>query len=82
MFNSTIETLHPSHRHLQGGVAPLRHDLACHDYLERQKMYAEQKPSLSATTVLKTRLSNASAFMARVIGRVGALTSAGHRVWR
>ncbi len=82
MFNSTIETHYPSHRHLQGGVAPLRHDLACHDYLERQKMYAEQKPSLSATMALKPGLSNASALMARVIGWVGTLTSARHRVSR
>lgn len=68
MFPSEAETRYTSQRHLNGGVAPSRHALARHAYVEHRKTLAKQNRAMPIRAVFRGVLSRAVALMAALVG--------------
>jgi len=54
MFPSEHESRYITQQHPQGGIAPLRYDLALHDYMRKQHDSRQITSNLLATSTLKS----------------------------
>jgi hypothetical protein len=78
MYLSEVETHFANESHPKGGVAPTRHALARHAYLERQRGWAKSNSVGSAITFFWPVLSNSLARVILMFTRIGAFLSVGH----
>jgi hypothetical protein len=57
-------------RYPKGGVAPLRHELATYEYVERQRQYLEQVEPIDVMSVLQTAFEGTSGPVMRLFARL------------
>ena len=75
MYSYEIETRYAAQHHPEGGVAPSRHALALHSYLERQKEQAMSNATMSPPAALRATLSRSVTSVTTLLGRIGAFWS-------
>lgn len=76
MFTSLTQGHHTNHRHAKGGITPLRHDVALHDYMERQQKcrnstLSTHGPALISFAISRLRSAGAIVQTAQLMLRRG-----------
>ena len=79
MYPSETEIRYTIQSYPQGGIAPSRHALARHAYIERQKRWALRSSSVSAAAVFGPVLSTVINRAAILLNRIGAFWTDGPR---
>ncbi len=82
MYPSETEIRYTIQSYPQGGVAPSRHALARHAYIERQKRWALRSSSVSAAAVFGPVLSTVINRATILLNRIGAFWTDGRRAPR
>ena len=72
-FYSDIEARYAANRFPKGGVAPLRHELALHDYLEHQVRLAERTQTIDGPAIFGTAFRRVVRFKTHLIGQTIAM---------
>jgi hypothetical protein len=57
-------------RYPKGGVAPLRHELATYEYIERQRQYLEQVEPIDVVSFVRAAIERASGLVMRLFARL------------
>ena len=57
-------------RYPKGGVAPLRHELATYEYIERQRQYLEQVEPIDVMSVVQVAIERTSGLVMRLFARL------------
>ncbi len=79
MYPSETEHRYTIQSYPQGGVAPLRHALARHAYIERQKRRALRGSSVPAAADFGPVLSKVMIRATNILTRIGAIWTYGRR---
>jgi len=69
MFPYDIKTHFNPFPYPKGGLAPLRHELAVYDYVEKQRHYREQGETLDVVPIAQAAVQWTRGFVTRLFAR-------------
>ena len=82
MFTSFNENRLDILKHPTGGVAPLRHELAVHDYLKRQTAFRQMVPSTTDKSWVKQVFHRTMSGLKKHLRRLHVIGPAPHKLGR
>ncbi len=82
MFTSFNENRTDILQHPTGGVAPLRHELAVHDYLKRQTEFRQMVPATTETFWASRVFHRTMSSLNEHLSRLHIIKPLPHKLWR